>query len=177
MLDPQLRRASARIPARSGPVELEGFSESAGHAQMELPEAYDLADRVTGGAVSLPTITDYVASVPLTFLVVGGQGRQPAWISLVLGHTVPPGCSPEPRWRRGGIRAGCSGCVCARPAHRRCEQRPSRWASPPCPSRHRPPCSGAPARSAATVDERLGELLRASTIESHRRAVGGAERP
>ncbi|MGI8714424.1 MAG: hypothetical protein ACR2NR_14870 [Solirubrobacteraceae bacterium] len=163
VLDPQLRQAGARIPARSGPVELEGFSESTGHAQMELPEAYDLVDRVTHGAVSLPTITDdgaglqylggtqplgpsfrsnyqYVltrlgsvvtgrtviarfgpivlqrrtaeldvtliggvsvadartdrtgaawVSGPLTFLVVGGHGRQPAWISLVLSHTVP----------------------------------------------------------------------------------------
>lgn len=58
VLGPQLRRAAARIPPRSGPVEMEGFGESGLQAEMELPQTYDLLERSTGGAVSLPTITN-----------------------------------------------------------------------------------------------------------------------
>ncbi len=162
VLSAQARHAAARIPRRSGFVELEGFGESGIQGSMELVQVYDLLERSTDGHVSFPTVTNdnnslayfdgpepfgpsfvsnyqYVltrlggistarrtvarfgpivlqrrvspldvsllggVSVadaaadprgtawvggPLAFVVSGGQGHEPAWISLGLRATV-----------------------------------------------------------------------------------------
>jgi hypothetical protein len=58
VLSSQERHAAARIPPRSGFVELEGFGESGLQGAMELVQVYDLLERSTGDKVSLPTISN-----------------------------------------------------------------------------------------------------------------------
>ena len=57
MLEPQDRQALAALPARAGPVELEGFGQGPA-PPMELPLVYNLVDEHTHGDVSEPTATD-----------------------------------------------------------------------------------------------------------------------
>lgn len=231
VLGPQLRRAAARIPPRSGPVEMEGFGESGVQASMELPQTYDLLERSTGGAVSLPTITndnnslayfggpepfgpsfaaDYryvltrlgavattrvtvarfgpyilqrrVAALdvsllggvsvadaasdphgnawvagPLAFLVAGGQGPRPAWISVVLRATVPvkvlAGRSVVSSRSSGGYLRVCLRTSGAAPVRTAGLQLSFAPVPPPAASGYRQPL---PARGVSLASMRVG---------------------
>jgi len=57
LLEPQVRETVSALPAHSGPVELEGFTEGT-HPPIEEPDVYDLLDEKTHENVSQPTLTD-----------------------------------------------------------------------------------------------------------------------
>ena len=57
MLERGDRNAVAALPSRSGPVELEGFSEG-NQAPSELPLVYNLVEQRAPGLVSLPTLVN-----------------------------------------------------------------------------------------------------------------------
>jgi hypothetical protein len=90
LLDPQVRQTVSDVPAHSGPVELEGFSQGA-LPPMEEPDVYDLLDEHTHENVSQPTLTD------------DGQGL------FYLGGAQPLGPSFKPNYRYVLTRLGSIG--------------------------------------------------------------------
>jgi hypothetical protein len=78
ILAKQDRQALARLPVRSGRLELEGFSQNV-LAPMEFPLVYNLVDERLHGNVSYPTIAD--DNNGLLYMTYGPQPLGPSFVS------------------------------------------------------------------------------------------------